>query len=463
MASHDKKSEEIFKFWEDPDNFKLISAAVPLQNLTFEQLVKSHFKPNKDCVPSNDIESKICKILNSDSTKPTEHDADEPAMEAMKPSKAESLKPTVEAMKPSKAESLKPTVPESYEPTESKCKVDKPASQSDKSFEMESLKSAVPEPLKPIESKSTLEVVEPTDVYSTDDINSFVNPDVLEVVNDCDLDSEPYKCIGKLLFFKLDTTGDDDEDPVSYTTAFYIGRNKILTVAHAFDWSDQRFHNIPMQPKHEVIFVPAMGSRYDYTGNLFGYYRALNVRKLKGYTAPTVKEYNKYDSLCDICSADIVPWGRKGEKRSVRSAIDSPEYISRRNEMCDVNIDEQLGDSCIKLSGLVRSGRYDRRNNSSKIFGYAFCPVNVDLKMCILHVTVCPRYYGYLATEGALKGMSGGPWISHTEKIKAFGIQASTEFEKDNQGKQRGVYSFSPPITADTAKRLQVPFDMLDL
>ncbi len=68
----------------------------------------------------------------------------------------------------------------------------------------------------------------------------------------------------------------------------------------------------------------------------------------------------------------------------------------------------------------------------------------------------------YLATEGAPKGMSGGPWISHTQKIQAFGIQASTAFEEVNQGKKRGVRSCSP--TEDIAEHLQVLFhSLLDL
>ncbi len=155
-----------------------------MESLTFEQLVKGHFKQKKDWIPSNDMESKIWKILNSDST-------DEP----------------------SEAKSLKP-IPEPFEPTEYKSKVDKPASQSDKSFEV---KSVVPGPLSSIESESKVdkstsksdivsleaksvkpvvrksleptksdqknwEVVDPTS--STDDTNYFVNPICLRVVND---------------------------------------------------------------------------------------------------------------------------------------------------------------------------------------------------------------------------------------------------------------------------------------
>ncbi len=49
------------------------------------------------------------------------------------------------------------------------------------------------------------------------------------------------------------------------------------------------------------------------------------------YTTPTVK-YSRDDPLYDICSAEIVPWGRKGWSGNytdeIGSAIGSPQYIA---------------------------------------------------------------------------------------------------------------------------------------
>ncbi len=89
------KSEKnlIFKFWEDPKNKDLIVNAVPLELLTFDELVRDHFDPKKvSTLPPNPspTELKIWEILNS---KPS--DSDKPAMEAIKPFEAKSLKPAV--------------------------------------------------------------------------------------------------------------------------------------------------------------------------------------------------------------------------------------------------------------------------------------------------------------------------------------------------------------------------------
>ncbi len=80
-ASHGKDIDEIIKFWEDPNNFDLISKAVPLESLTFEQLVRDHVDQKKEWTLSSSasaMASKIWKILNGDCAKP-EYDADKPA------------------------------------------------------------------------------------------------------------------------------------------------------------------------------------------------------------------------------------------------------------------------------------------------------------------------------------------------------------------------------------------------
>ncbi len=229
-------------------------------------------------------------------------------------------------------------------------------------------------------------------------------------------------------------------------------------MAHAFDWGNtEQFPNAPLH-KHEVIFVPAMGPRYDYKGNLFGYYRACKLHKLDGYNACTSNEWTSDHALYDICSAHIISWGRKGEIGYIRSAIDSSEYFCRKTEMSDVEIDMQLNNSFISVKNSLKE-LYEMDSSSPikrrhKIIGYAYCPANVDLKMCILYVTVRPEHNCYFAYEGAPHGMSGGPWILSTQRTQAFGIQASTTFREDKQGKKRGLRSRSPLITEGVARRL---------
>jgi hypothetical protein len=114
---------------------------------------------------------------------------------------------------------------------------------------------------------------------------------------DLDLDSElvppaesmlgyPHRSVGKLFRFRPGTS-----EISSYVTAFYIGKKRIMTAAHAFD------------NDHAGMFVPAMLNNHDIYGYNYGYYPVTGVpcvhpKYLRERTPVWTPEY-------DICTVEI--------------------------------------------------------------------------------------------------------------------------------------------------------------
>ncbi len=350
-ASHGKDIDEIIKFWEDPNNFDLISKAVPLESLTFEQLVRDHVDQKKEWTLSSSasaMASKIWKILKGDCAKP-EYDVDKSAVEATKP------------------------------------------------FKEESFESATPESSQQ-QIKSQSRVVKPTCTsLSEANINDFLTPKFFKVVDSDNIDQDPYKCVGKLLFVRPDS----HEVLPYYSTAFYVGNKKIITAAHAFDTDSRKClsdDGVPLTDERIAIFVPGMFLEYDYKGNRFGYYCVENIKKLDGYLG--AENYSCNDVQYDICSAEIsrgrcdiryqrikYKYGKDkdGDTSSSESEneediydINFPDYYRKIYNMIDADIDDKLGHSCIILSSRHPWVRHSPLEQLDKIIGYGYCPPNFD-------------------------------------------------------------------------------------
>ncbi len=126
--------------------------------------------------------------------------------------------------------------------------------------------------------------VDPTD--DDDDYDSTYKPPCgLKIVEHDSLQLYPYKCVGRLFWFRPPESNAD----MYSTTAFYIGNNKIITVAHAFDLplteSKKRNNKPPFPAKSlkEAIFVPAMKDRGDIYGKFYGYYHIKELYVPKNY------------------------------------------------------------------------------------------------------------------------------------------------------------------------------------
>ncbi len=442
MAKSDKNSDILFKFWEDPKNKDLIVNAVPLEILTFDELVRDHFDPKKVSTLPPDpstTELKIWEILNS---KPS--DSDKPSMEAIKPFEAKSLKPAVPEptksepkvdiptsrsdIEPTSRSDIEPTPRSDIEPTP-RSDIEptplsdieptplsdiEPTSRSDieptplsdiEPLEADLLEPAVPEPTnseskidKPTarsdivpELSESEEVVIPNSWSEFENRYVYTPSDRFRIIEDQgQLHSFPFRCVGKLFWFNPLGTHPSDprdmtiRDAIYWATAFYVGNNKILTAAHAFDLKKRKCIRYPQYPEREAIFVPAMSTKYDYLGKNFGSYLVSNLKKIVGYMMDTPNINNRQ---YDICSVDIHSGKKQGR---------------------DVEIDHELEE------GIILHPYFPFSYYSSSVIGYASCPQNKNLKMCIMNpVPTCAKQDNCVRlSEGIPTGISGGPWMN---------------------------------------------------
>ena len=122
----------------------------------------------------------------------------------------------------------------------------------------------------------------------------------VETVDDDKLTVYPYHSVGRLYWWHKNI---ENEEPIIWATAFYIGHNQIMTVAHVFDCEDLR--------NKYGAFIPAMKSRREVRNLLYG---AFQVDPKKRYCHPQYRKYQKYDRnevvrlntpQYDICKLDV--------------------------------------------------------------------------------------------------------------------------------------------------------------
>ncbi len=239
-------------------------------------------------------------------------------------------------------------------------------------------------PRSDIESLQAVEIPSWMGLDTRYSYNNYTPPTSLHVLPDSVLSRYPYCCVGKLFWFRP-PSGPQDVRPdlIYYCTAFYVGNNKILTVAHAFDLGGKRADlRYPQYPEREAIFVPAMRTKDDYLGEKFGSYLISNVEPKDC----NFEIFNINDIPYNICSADV---------------------HSRMKQGRAVNIEEEL------RSYIALQSHDPRTTCGVSVIGYGFYSQNEDQRMCIMRnrrtnsmPSGCIRH-----DEGTPLGMSGGPWM----------------------------------------------------
>ena len=98
-----------------------------------------------------------------------------------------------------------------------------------------------------------------------------------KVFQEEELANYPQKSVGRLFWLKVDSTTGNPiiSVPVSWSTAFYIGNETIVTACHVFYYIKKNSEGIQTLLKKNInaaIFVPAMINKYDIYGKNYGHY-----------------------------------------------------------------------------------------------------------------------------------------------------------------------------------------------
>ena len=236
-------------------------------------------------------------------------------------------------------------------------------------------------------------------------------------------DLSKFGSVGKLFWVRNGT------EIIYYTTAFYVGNNKIITAAHAFDFpkNDVIFSKLEQGLRcysRGGIFIPAMRDKEDIrTRQCRGYYNIENVRRLEQYQP--VLQRRDYD----ICSAELL----------VNGVVIKIDSIIKALVICPFN-DENSNWAIVG---------YGQQGNGQMIF---FPANSLDIT---ISTTLQSEMQG--VAEGFNKeplwGMCGGPWLPMSgdkDKItrKAKGVQLFSVFVNDK------YYVVSPHVTEETLREL---------
>ena len=195
-----------------------------------------------------------------------------------------------------------------------------------------------------------------------------------------------------------------------------------MTVAHVFyDYSRDVYTR--RYPK-AAVFVPAMKDKDDYFGMMYGHYPIIEVKEHPQF------EFNVFHRH-DIATASI---GRGwftnshlqrelalvGFPNVDRTLFNDTDITSFGLKKIDLRLDELLNDNIAWMA--VGYGRREDGGNASdgsdggrmtKVVGTI---VNGDQVKVVMNAEL-------------RRGMSGGPWLLHTEPKCANGCQSGTNFE----------------------------------
>ncbi len=267
-----------------------------------------------------------------------------------------------------------------------------------------------------------------------------------------DLRESPACSVGKLFWCRKK----DQFKIVNWSTAFYVGKEKIMTVAHVFhDIKDDKC------TIEDVVFVPAMINQFDLYGKNFGFYRIAFPVILDAYRNKSdindKKRLHVYDFVCVKLTE-----AKQLKDNSETPTEDSLKQLKKlkkrsRKQYEDLFIEstiEELGlrsiplrfpkteDSCFTVYGY---GKSDNKNDT-----------NSGNEMTKVTGTVIPEsklieWMGYSYSSlipinvAVRRGMSGGPWIQGDDKVAA-GIQSERN-ELNNDTFPSGVHlSVSPNL-----------------
>ncbi|ORU94986.1 MAG: hypothetical protein A6F71_10180 [Cycloclasticus sp. symbiont of Poecilosclerida sp. M] len=238
-------------------------------------------------------------------------------------------------------------------------------------------------------------------------------PDIVKCLN-----QHPYQSVGRLFWCHPKTKGE-----IVWATAFYIGSNRIMTAAHAFDAAQG----------YAGVFVPAMMNREDTEGIHYGSY-LIRPSSRKQHPLYVPFEYKKPEY--DICTVEAGMGKRLIHPRSGEVNINYGE--GKRTE--DIMIDESgltpieiCCDSSPNFTSCTILGYLGSVGQQMEAHGCYYADSKSDDNRMAINFDV-------------EKGMSGGPWLVECSDgtIKAIGCTAGTK----NQ------CTLSPRFTGDLFEKI---------
>ena len=226
--------------------------------------------------------------------------------------------------------------------------------------------------------------MESYEVQSTGALAALGDRQVTVVPSD-KLTTFPYQCVGKLYFTLKNTR--------TWTTAYHIGGNKLLTVAHAVVATGSTQGSKAYASA--LAFIPAMTDKNDNLGKNYGYFPQVQGGPGQAYFPDPNFDPANMKAEYDICTV-LLGTGSKGKK--ISEVLPPIEIINNKQYTAQTEwntigypVTNQDGKMC------EISGKYVQNSLSSN--------------------TV--QKYG-----NAPHGMSGGPWIFLGPGNKANGVQA---------------------------------------
>ena len=228
----------------------------------------------------------------------------------------------------------------------------------------------------------------------------FPRPEGVMIENP-NLRAHPYQCVGKLLWGESYLGS-----PKEWVTAFYIGSNKIMTVAHAFDNA---------RPNFVGLFVPAMTGDKDIGGENYGCYP---IHPSDCQYHPLYSQYQTWNLEYDICTAKV------GKGKWMNGNINgklTEDIMIDESGLTPIEICYEMPDfTTCKILGMQKD-----LNKQIELNGCYYVHSESNEKKMVIDYEVT-------------KGMSGGPWLVECDgKLKAIGCTAG----------YYNLHTFSPRFT----------------
>ena len=233
----------------------------------------------------------------------------------------------------------------------------------------------------------------------------FPRPEAVWIENPI-LRDHPYQCVGKLLW------GDEYIGGLKeWATAFYIGNNKIMTAAHAFDNA---------RPNFVGLFVPAMTGDKDIGGENYGCY-VIHPNDCQYH--PLYRQGQTRNLEYDICTAEVGVGTRQLKVNGDINGKLTEDIMIDESGLTPIEICYETPDftTCTIL------GMQKDFNKQMELNGCYYVDSESNDNKIVIDYEVT-------------KGMSGGPWLVECDgMIKAIGCTAGTS----------NLHTLSPRFTRD--------------
>ena len=271
----------------------------------------------------------------------------------------------------------------------------------------------------------------------------------IQLVSSRELTQYPQNSVGKLFWFDSSLPHHERVEPVHWSTAFYVGDSKIMTVSHVVYGKGKEKSKVVWNI-NAAVFVPAMIDKFDIYGKNYGHY-AVGVRQEHPKYKPDLWQY-------DISTLKLLS-GRKIQSHHCPakdpSSLADLQDLRQKEQVNDffytveINKGVEIGLNAIQLRFHDHQQEYND-GTSWTVYGYGEKNrggtadngsdggkmTKVVGKILPNHNDTIERLTLNLDLIGmdivVRRGMSGGPWILNQDgvQVEADGCQAASSISK---------------------------------